>query len=493
MNKRHNKQEDVIAKIKAIHGDKLDTSKVVYEAMKKKVTLICPVHGEIQMTPNSLIYGKCGCRKCGEVRSELAKLRTFESVLEQAKEVHNNFYSYDKVVDYKSTSEKYTITCPIHGDFQQNFSDHTSGRGCPKCGRKLADSKRRLTQEQAFQRCIDSHGDKYEYPDFNYVNDRTHIKIKCKKHGIFEQQPLNHFRGVGCPMCVGVDSKAEIELRDFLREQIDIIHSDRKAMGNRKELDIFIPSKNIGIEYNGLYYHSNKFQEENYHLEKTEDCLSKGIKLIHIFEDEWRNKKDIVKSRLLNIIGKTPNKVYARNCEIKEVETKTAMSFLEANHLQGKLGSQIRLGLFYNEELVSLMTFGSLRKNLGSSKKEGVYELLRFCNKLNTNVVGGASKLYKYFESNYDYEEVISYADRRWSQGDLYVALNFEKVSESKPNYFYVKGDVREARFKYRKDILVSQGHDKEKTEKQIMKEMGYNRIYDCGALKFKKTKNQNE
>jgi hypothetical protein len=135
------------------------------------------------------------------------------------------------------------------------------------------------------------------------------------------------------------------------------------------------------------------------------------------------------------------------------------------------------------------MTFGELRKSLGNSKKEGSFELLRFCNKLNTNVVGGASKLLKHFENNFEYEEIISYADRRWSNGDLYEKLDFTFISKTRPNYFYVRLDKREPRFKYRKDILVKEGYDKTKTEKEIMKERGYNRIYDCGSLKFVKTK----
>ena len=133
------------------------------------------------------------------------------------------------------------------------------------------------------------------------------------------------------------------------------------------------------------------------------------------------------------------------------------------------------------------MTFGNLRKNLGQTSKEGSYELLRFCNKLNTTVIGGASKLFKYFVKTYSPEKVISYADRRWSEGKLYHNLGFDFVHNSNPNYFYVKNSTieLEARFKYRKDILVSQGYDKNKTEKEIMKELGYNRIYDCGAMKF--------
>ena len=134
------------------------------------------------------------------------------------------------------------------------------------------------------------------------------------------------------------------------------------------------------------------------------------------------------------------------------------------------------------------MTFGGLRKNLGATSKEGSYELLRFCNKLNTSVVGGASKLYKYFERNYSPEMVISYADKRWSSGNLYFNLGFTHTHNSQPNYFYVINRKREPRFKYRKDQLLSWGWGtKEQTEREIMTNKGYPRIYDSGCMVFKK------
>ena len=209
--------------------------------------------------------------------------------------------------------------------------------------------------------------------------------------------------------------------------------------------------------------------------------------MIHIFEDEWINKRKIVESRIANIIKKQDNKTYARKTVVKEVDTTEASKFLEENHIQGKLGSKVRLGLYHNEELVSLMTFGSLRKNLGSKSQDGDWEILRFCNKLNTSVVGGASKLLKYFEETYKPSSLISYADRRWSNGNLYYQIGFNLVGKTSPNYFYTKGRTRESRFNFRKDVLIRQGFDKNKTEKDIMKERGYNRIYDCGSLKFKK------
>jgi hypothetical protein len=132
------------------------------------------------------------------------------------------------------------------------------------------------------------------------------------------------------------------------------------------------------------------------------------------------------------------------------------------------------------------MTFGNLRKNLGNNSKKGNYELLRFCNSINITVIGGASKLFKYFLSNYtDVIQIISYADRCWSNGNLYRKLGFELDSITEPNYYYIIDNIRRNRYNYRKDKLISMGYDKNKSENTIMREIGYNRIYDCGSLKF--------
>ena len=134
------------------------------------------------------------------------------------------------------------------------------------------------------------------------------------------------------------------------------------------------------------------------------------------------------------------------------------------------------------------MTFGNLRKNLGSNTKNDTYELLRFCNKLNTTVIGGASKLLSHFIKIHKPIEIISYCDLRWSNGNLYEELGFTLDHISKPNYFYVKTNIRENRFKYRKDVLVKNGYDRNKTEHTIMLERGYYRLYDCGCSVYKLT-----
>ena len=163
--------------------------------------------------------------------------------------------------------------------------------------------------------------------------------------------------------------------------------------------------------------------------------------------------------------------------------TKIKTKFLNENHIQGTVGGKINYGLYYDDELITIMTFGNGRNVMNGSNYE--WELLRFCNKINHSVIGGASKLLKHFIKENNPTNIISYADIRWSDGNLYNKLGFNYKNSSNPNYYYVVNKKREHRYKFRKDILVSEGFDSNKTEKQIMTERGYNRIYDCGNLVY--------
>jgi len=292
-----------------------------------------------------------------------------------------------------------------------------------------------------------------------------------------------------CTKCNPVNSYnisgMQLQLQDFIKENYDnkIIISDRTIL-KPYELDIYLPELKLAFEFNGVYWHNELNKSNDYHYQKTIKCLEKNIQLIHIYEDDWKYKQDIIKSRILNLLSKS-NIIYARKCELKEVNINESRQFLKENHIQGFVGSSVKVGLYYENELVSLMTFGKTRKPLGGKSKNGIYELLRFCNKLNVSVVGGASKLFKYFIKNYKFKEIISYADRSWSKGNLYYKLGFDFVDETKPNYHYVIDGIRRYRFNFRKDILVSEGYDSNKSEHEIMIEREIYRIYDSGNLKF--------
>jgi len=451
--------------------------------------IICKEHGPFPQSPSVHAKGH-GCPTCAIEKNTAKATKPKEDFLIEAFKVQGNTYNLEDC-NYVDRRTKIQAECNIHGKFSITPKNFLKGRGCPKCSKIRVANDRRSTKEEIVEHSNNAHNNRYGYEKAIFVDSSTKMEVTCSVHKEFWVTPNNHISKLsGCPKCSTTGpSRVEQEVFDFLNSNVPAIQSDQSLLDGKREIDIIIPSKKLAIEFNGLRWHSELFKDKNYHLNKTKECKEKGYQLIHIFEDEWTNKKEIVKSRLLNLIGATTEKVYARKCEIKEVPTKVKSKFLDENHLQGKVGSQINLGLYYKDTLVSIMTFGKLRKNLGQNHKEGSWELLRFCNKLDTTVIGGASKLLKHFKISHSYEEIVSYADLRWSNGNLYDKLGFEKLHESVPNYFYTMGNVREARFKYRKDILVAEGFDKNKTEKQIMQERGYMRIYDCGNIKFKLNK----
>jgi len=305
---------------------------------------------------------------------------------------------------------------------------------------------------------------------------------KLSKQLLYERNKRNYEVCTNCnPIGNSFRSGLEIELCSYL-DELNIEYETNIKINNI-EIDILIPKYNIGIEFNGLYWHSEIFKSSDFHLNKTNIVKNNNISLIHIFEDEWIYKKDIIKSIISNRLGLSNEKIYARKCEIKEIKPKETKKFLEDNHIQGNVNSSIRLGLFYNDDLISVMTFSKGRVIMGGKSNE--YELNRYCSKLNTNVVGSASKLLKYFIKKYKPKTLISYSDIRMFDGKLYEKLGFQYKQQSKPNYWYIINDKRYHRFNFRKSILVKEGYDKNKTEHEIMFERKIYRIYDCGNIRW--------
>jgi len=337
--------------------------------------------------------------------------------------------------------------------------------------------------------------DNYNLLILSYNNNLYTLECEhCKDTYEIHKKTLRNrlkSKNVICTKCNPIQNNVsglELLLLKFIKENYDgKIISNSKKIINPLELDIYLPDLNLAFEFNGVYWHNELNKPDDYHKNKSDFCDKKGIQLIHIWEDDWVYKRDILKSMILNKIGKSPERIFGRKTVVKKItDNKLIKSFLENNHVQGYIGASIKLGLFYDDELVSLMTFGKLRKPLNSkSRNDNEYEMLRFCNKLNTNVIGGASKLFKYFIVNFNPENIITYADRSYSNGNLYNQLGFNFVHITTPNYYYVIDNIRNHRFGFRKDILVKQGYDITKTEHEIMLERKIYRIYNSGNYKF--------
>lgn len=283
-----------------------------------------------------------------------------------------------------------------------------------------------------------------------------------------------------CTVCYPIGDTPSLRELDLL-EWIKSIYSGEIIKSHRDdmEIDIYIPEMKLGFEFNGLYWHSDKFREKNYHINKTNFFRDRGIRIIHIWEDDWLNKNTVIKSQIRNIFKLNENKIFARNCKVEILsDNKIVTKFLNENHLQGVDKSKIKIGLFYKDELTSLMTFNKLEGRKLLSDDE--WNLSRFCTKMNCNVIGGASKLLSFFINQFKPKRIISYADKDWSMGELYENLGFIKISESKPDYKYVTNGVRKNKSNFKKSKL-----NTKLSESLEMKNRNILRIWDCGKIKF--------
>jgi very-short-patch-repair endonuclease len=521
-----------IFKASKIHENKYDYSEVEYLNSSEKVKIICPIHSYFFMRPVNHLTGQ-GCPSCSGVRS--IDTKSFISI---SNRVHNNKYDYKDVI-YKNNRTKVDIICKTHGKFLQSPKDHMKGHGCKLCniskGELMLEKKLKILniefiREKKFEGCTGVSGSKLPFdfylPKYNMIiefNGRQHyepvdifggkktfeilkknderrekwclennIKLLKIKWDNIENSLSNIYQEI---LLLNNVKKNNLCLNSYIEERSEFIEFFQNL--NNQEIiidfqfekftcDVFLPKIKIGFKFLGLFKDSELNVKNNRQLILKNEFSKKSYKIIQIFEDQWINKKNIIKSRILKLIS-NPKKIFARKCQIKEInDNQIIRNFLENNHIQGFVGSRIKLGLFHNDKLVSIMIFGNLRRSLGQKSKEGSYEMLRFCTVMDTIVVGGASKLFKYFINKYNPNKVISYADKLWSDSDnMYNKLDMKFIYSSKPSYYYVVNGERKNRFLYRKDRLISQGFDINLSEHQICKNMGIFRIYDCGTFLY--------
>jgi len=388
--------------------------------------------------------------------------------------------------EYINNKQKLNYICPNGHERNISWNSWSKGRRCKICSsRKQADTRK---HNLGFIRNeLEEEG--YKLLSTEYLNKYAPIKYECPRGHIGSISFGNWLsRDTRCSSCSHIESNTEIEIREFLSEYVEVEANNRKII-KPLELDIVVPLKKIAIEFCGLYFHSeiSGNKDKWYHLNKLNLCKSKGYTLITIFEDEWLHKKEIVKSRLKSILNISGSDiVYARNCEIREIKANIANEFLNNNHLQGSGSSNIRIGAFYNDNLVSTMTFCRPNISHGGNPSDDSYELNRFCSLINTQVVGIASRLLKYFINQYNPKLIFSYADKRWSTGNLYYKLGFKHIHDSQPNYWYVVSDRRVHRFNFRKSQLKKMdNYNLLLSEWEIMKNNDHDRIWDCGNIKF--------
>jgi len=393
-------------------------------------------------------------------------------------------------VEYRGWREKVVIVCPTHGAFRQKAGNHLIGNGCPECAAKRRAKARSSSTDGFVERARKVHGGRYDYSQVEYRTAHEKVEVICRKHGPFLQTPSNHLMGRGCPRCATVVSKGHQQIADLLSElNIEFRINDRSILSDGQqshELDIYIPERKLAIEFNGIYWHSTQHKVSGYHQAKTIACRAKGVRLIHIFEDQWLTKRHIVESIIRLAVGKPKHRLYARKLEVREIDGKAARLFLAANHLYEHRGARFKYGLFTPKgELVSVMTFGFSRFN-----KHHPVELIRFANKLDTAIVGGAQRLFKRAVQDINPPSIICYADAALFEGKLYEQLGFENLGITQPNTWYFEPDeplVRRHRMQFTGPGLLKKGYpyDESLTVRQNCDRLGLTSVEDCGSYKL--------
>ena len=330
----------------------------------------------------------------------------------------------------------------------------------------------------------------FSIDEYDGVTTRFNKKypFTCVRCSLSENHLIDDGKWPTCSSCDKQFSEFQIEIQYFIKEILKdtTVNTNDRSVLHPQEIDIYIPSISLGVECDSLCFHSELFGYKNktYHLNKTKGCSVKGVRLVHVWDSEWNNKKDVVKSILRNIVNKNFNSIPARKCSIQTISSKISAEFLNKNHIQGVDRSSVKTGLFHKGVLVSVMTFCESRFN----KKVG-WELSRFCNILNTNVIGGASRLFKNFIKTYNPTNVISYSDRRYFVGALYLNLGFEFLDNTPPSYHYIVDNysTTKNRLAWQKHKLKDklEGFDPSLTEWENMKNHGHDRIWDCGHSKW--------
>lgn len=546
--KRRLTQEEFLSKVKAVHGDRYDYSEALYQGQNKKVTIKCKEHGQFSQTPDShlngrgcpecgrkaigdgsrlsrdeflrrllelntgygldevryesmsrhitlvckehgrfsaqagnVLYRKSGCPKCAVESNGKRSRKSFESYVNRARAVHGERFEY-LGVEYENAQAYLMVYCREHGEFRQLANSHLNGVGCIKCSKPIWDTDSFIVEANKV------HENKYSYFGANYTGSTNKVVITCPDHGEFLQLPSCHVHlAQGCPKCANIGpSEAQLEIYKFLSNHTKV-ELEYTLADTRKRLDMFVPNLNLAVEYHGLIWHSTKFKEdprEDYKKHKLAESL--GIRVIHIYEDEWKLRRSVVERTLLSAIGKLP-RVFARSTKLVELSTSEADTFYEVNHLQGKCMAEVAYGLRHDGELVACMSFGVARSNRRNTDKE-IWELERYA--ATKTIVGGAGKLLNAFIKSGRAREIVSYSDSRVFSGNMYRALGFDLVDESAPDYKYTNGNYRFGRqhkSKYQRKNLPSilTRFDPEKSEAENCRDNGLYQIFDCGKRKW--------
>lgn len=473
LRKKFGKSDDFFNRSKQIHENKYIYKESKYINLCTKLKIICPDHGEFWQLPANHLKGY-GCPSCAN------RIQDLNSFIHKATTIHGNCYDYSNV-EFSSVISPVKIICKEHGEFWQTPANHCNKESkCPKCsGIFVTDTESFLSKAR------DIHGDRYDYSSSVYVRHDVALKIICKEHGEFWQTPNTHLTAgvIGCQVCSKRYPSWEDELSVILDNwNIEYKQHQRGILQGKQELDFLLPEYNLAIEMCGLYWHSHEIKKDSkYHLSKWIAANNAGISLITIFEDEWIHSKESVLRAIKHKIMLSEKGVFARKCIIKYISTVTAKTFLDEYHLQKSINGT-HIGAFYNDILIAVMTFG----NPTRQQTKGI-ELKRFVTNGKSHS-GLASKMFSFYIKTNNPELIVSFSDNRWFDGKIYQTLGFSCDGILPPDYYYVRNTNRYHKSRFRKSAIQKKFpeiYDPSLTESQMMAKTPYNKIYDCGKIRW--------
>lgn len=422
-----------------------------------------------------------------------------ESILNKMKESNLSKYGVDNVLKLKKYRidkmlEKHKVANPLHKEENKRKQSERA--------KKLSESG--VFLKSGYNRLKNYLRENYEWDlvtpieEYKGVSQQGIVyKVRCTKCNTEHDLKINYGKLYPCKICFPKSytfrSDQENDLFAFIKGLgVNCYQKDRSII-NPYELDIVCPDHKIAIEYCGLYWHSEwaNGKTKDYHRIKLDKCNRKGYRLITIFSDEWLQKREIVERYLKNVLGHNTNKLGARKTVVSSIDTTTKDLFLDKYHIQGTVGSTVSYALLYGNEVVALMAFRREKYHNNSDlykTTDGYYwNLVRFATG-NYLVQGGASKLLSAFIKDHNPELIVSFADLRLSEGNLYEKLGFEHYGYEPPTYYYVdrKYENRYHKFNFRKSKLKKLGYNPaEWTEKEAMMDLGYDRVWDCGKIRW--------
>lgn len=463
----------------SIHSGKYDYSLWIELGMyHDKIDVVCPTHGHFRQSLANHITRKSGCPKCRDeaVRRGTHKLSSVEWEA-RAHAVHGQKYEYDFPPTFSNGDVDYiNVKCPVHGWFKQLASVHVRQKaGCPKCARTWTVTR---PHPRARYSPLTSTriGDPTWLTEQHHANKRSVTDIAIEL-GVSDSNLGKKMKQLGVDVVRHPVSGGERELAEWIGGYASVITSDRTII-SPQELDVVLPEYKIAVEYCGLYWHSDAHKHPKYHAEKLAGCNAAGYRLITVYEDEWKTRTPHVQGKILSLINKDARPiVHPRACEIRLVPPAVKKEFFEHNHIQGDGPSSINIGLYHQGDLVACMGF--------ISRSNRVYILNRYA--ASCRCPGGFSKLLHHFKQRYEWTKIESFADLRWSDGNLYHQTGFVEEYTIPPDYYWTDGNTRIHKFSMRHQFLKTklEQYDPTLTEDQNCRNHGLYKIFDCGKIKF--------